>query len=580
MDRTRGIFFGLIVLAAIGIGTGAYVRNSSQNTATAVNTPQPVANAPATAVSKPAATVEAPKVADAQPTAAATQAPAADPAQADVPASGKFAPIFAKNTVADLPKFVCGAYSVGSYHTLLQIQQSGLDHKYDFNLGIVPFYLSEDYTNSEADRAKMLQEGKLDCLLTTLDAVAGLDHGLITGIVDESAGADQIWARNLTSINDLKGKRVTYEAGGPSEYFAFYILSKVGITRNDVTLLPQPTINDAVKAFNDEQADVVIGWDPVIYDAEKSGGKLLISTREFRPIMDVIVTNREIAAKRGKVVERFHEAWFEALMAQSKDFDAAAKQVAAWGNNAWSGVTVESASDDWASQLGGFAQANMRHNKVLLSDTKLLIDRLTEAGDLLKANGVTLPARPVSEMLDPQFALRAFEEFEAQNVSLDIKLVNNTFAYGQPANAAPAVASSGDASVPTSSSDALLTEVATLPCNRFEFIPNTTKLMPESQKLLEDCALKTMRESAGVFMRVKASSAWPGPKGSYTQQQVEDVAKARANAIADWLASQGISRDRFVIEWVLPPEERRETNDLALQSKDRFVELALLISGL
>jgi hypothetical protein len=126
---------------------------------------------------------------------------------------------------------------------------------------------------------------------------------------------------------------------------------------------------------------------------------------------------------------------------------------------------------------------------------------------------------------------------------------------------------------------AMMSEVATLPCSRFEFIPNTTRLLPESQRLLNDCAIKTMRESQSLYMRITASSAWPGPKGAFSQRQVEDIAKARAEAIAAYMTEQGIPKERFVIEWVIPPAERRETNDLQLQAQDRYVELALLVSG-
>ena len=78
----------------------------------------------------------------------------------------------------------------------------------------------------------------------------------------------------------------------------------------------------------------------------------------------------------------------------------------------------------------------------------------------------------------------------------------------------------------------------------------------------------------------RGSSAWPGPKGTFTQQQVEATARSRAQSIVDYLVSQGINKDRFVVEWTLPPEDHRETTDVAKQSQDRYVELTLLVAGL
>lgn len=89
-----------------------------------------------------------------------------------------------------------------------------------------------------------------------------------------------------------------------------------------------------------------------------------------------------------------------------------------------------------------------------------------------------------------------------------------------------------------------------------------------------------LTQNISLVVRVKGSAAWPGPKGTYTQQQVEETARARAQAIADFLVAKGINNDRLVVQFELPPEDHRETSDVAKQSDDRFVEIALLASGL
>ncbi len=594
MDKTRTIFFGLIAASLVGVGVAAYSRYGTPASAPIA----PVATGVKSAAEATGQTVAKNNLPQRQ--LQTKPSPWQQPllrwwpilqilSSAQPDTTEPFAPIFAKTLTKDLPKYVCGAYSLGSYHTLAQMQQSGIDVKYDFHLGIVPFYLNEKYTNSEADRAKMLQDGKIDCLITSLDSVAKLDHGVITGIVDESAGADQIWARDVATINDLKGKRIAFEADGPSAYFAHYILHQVGLEHTDVTMMPMATVNEAIAAFNDNKADAVVGWEPNIYDAERTGGKLLVSTREFRSIIDVIVTNRDIIEKRSKVVEHFHEAWFEALQAQVQDFNSAATAVATWGNNEWTGISPDTAADDWRGQLSTLAQANMLQSKVLMSNPDVLTQRIKEARELIGEGGDKVSDRPLEQTVNTYFVLHAIEELESIKAELNIAMVNTSFTLGQGDTPAAVAANPGEAQ-PTAEATtsagaetldpAVMTEVAKLPCSRFEFIPNTTKLMPDSQKLLDECAVKTLRSTTGVLMRVKASSAWPGPKGTFSQQQVEEVAEARARAIADYLTQQGISADRFIIEFVLPPENRRETTDLALQAQDRYVELALLVAGL
>src|SRR5205085_1566541 len=121
------------------------------------------------------------------------------------------APIFAGDTKDGLPQYVCAADAFASYYTLQQMQASGLDVKHKFHLGIVPFSLDNQdaYNVDEDKRAELLTNGDWDCLLTTLDSVALKGQGVITAVIDESAGADQIWAKaDVKTLNDLKGKRI------------------------------------------------------------------------------------------------------------------------------------------------------------------------------------------------------------------------------------------------------------------------------------------------------------------------------------------------------------------------------------
>ena len=118
-----------------------------------------------------------------------------------------------------------------------------------------------------------------------------------------------------------------------------------------------------------------------------------------------------------------------------------------------------------------------------------------------------------------------------------------------------------------------------LPCNRFTFLPDSATLTLESRRVLDDCVVPTLQQSVGLYLRVKGSSAWPGPKGAYTEKQILEFAQARAQAVVDYLVSQKVDRARFVVEAVVPPVERRETDDPDKQAEDRFVEMALITSG-
>ena len=266
-------------------------------------------------------------------------------------------PVFAADYDASdgLPTYVCGADAFGSYFTLQQMQAAGKDVEHGFHLGIVPFFLDEDpaYDVSEEQRTALLEAGQWDCLLTTLDSVALSSAGVVTAIVDESAGADQLWGRDMNSLDDIQGKRIAFSRGSVGEYFVYYTLNIKQLSpRSQVTLVPQDSVADAVAAFNNGQADVVSGWEPDIYDAEQSGGVSLLSSNQLRIVVDVIVTSRQSINSEADLVQNFHNAWFDTLKAQVEDFDTAAAQIAAWGHNDWSFVYAESATDDFTRLAG------------------------------------------------------------------------------------------------------------------------------------------------------------------------------------------------------------------------------------
>jgi len=83
----------------------------------------------------------------------------------------------------------------------------------------------------------------------------------------------------------------------------------------------------------------------------------------------------------------------------------------------------------------------------------------------------------------------------------------------------------------------------------------------------------------GLFLQVEGSSAWPGPPGTYTQEEILEFAEARAQSVVDYLVSQGIDSARFIITGTLPPEDHWETEDAELQSEDRYVEMTLITVG-
>jgi outer membrane protein OmpA-like peptidoglycan-associated protein len=83
----------------------------------------------------------------------------------------------------------------------------------------------------------------------------------------------------------------------------------------------------------------------------------------------------------------------------------------------------------------------------------------------------------------------------------------------------------------------------------------------------------------GLFLKVTGSSAWPSNDPPYSEAEILEVAEGRAQSVVDYLVSQDIDPARFIIDAVLPPPERQNTDDPNLQAQDRFVELTLVTAG-
>ena len=542
LDRTRVIFLVIIGVTLIII-CGALAYNFYLNT-----------------VAEPETTPVAGIVEE---TAAESETAPAPAQELDSPE-----PIFGPDYDSEdgLPTYICGADAFASYYTLQQMQMAGLDVENGFHLGIVPFFLDEDpaYEVSEEQRTALLNSGQWDCLLTTLDSVALKSPGVITAIVDESAGADQLWARDTDTINDLKDKRITFSRGSVGEYFVYYTLSIAQLSpRSDVTLLPQDSVFEAVEFFNDGQADVVSGWDPDIYEAENSGGVPLLSSNQLRIVMDVIVTSRQSIAEKAELVQNFHNAWFATLKGQVEDFDTAAQQIAEWGHNDWSFIYPETATDDLGIWLESVAQADLGDNAFVMRDTRPLINRLEIARRVWAASDLNVPADDVNDLVNPGFVLRAAEQASLQPNGDPI---NDTFSLSSRLDLTGVA--TGDAET-----------LAVLPCRTFTFLPESTELTLESRRILDSCVVPTLSQSVGLFLRVQGSSAWPANDPPYTEEEIIEVAAGRAESVVDYLVSQGIDPARFITDTVLPPEERRDTDDPNLQRQDRFVELTLITAG-
>ncbi len=531
MSRSRVIFFVIIGLAILVVIAAGLVQSLQQNQQNAQATT--AAQATITAVALPGNN------------------------------GTTVVPIFAggQTPTDNLPTYVCAADAFGSYYALQQMQVAGYDVKYGFHLGIVPIDLDENYSLSEDARTSLLDSGNIDCLFTTLDSAALKGSGIVTTVIDESAGADQLWARpTVKTLNDLRGKKIIYTRESVSQFFALYSLAVAGLNKSNVTLIPAESIEDTINRFNQGQADAVSGWRPDIDKAGQGGGQKLIGSDKLRVILDVIMTSRQAIKNKAQVVQSFHNAWFRTLKAQFEDLATAAKQIADWGHNDWSGINPATAQNDLGKMLDDLAQAGLAQNAAAMTDTSALIERLDMAKYIWGQAGETPYSGQSADLIDGQFVRQSATR---SDLATTASPRNATFLLTSKPNLKAISPDQGET-------------LAVLPCRKFDFLPNSAQLTSESRQTLDSCVIPILHSSTGIYLKIVGSAAWlPGD----TEQINRDFAMQRAQAVASFLQSKGIDPQRFTLDVNVPPPERRGITDGLEQAKDRYVEMTLITVG-
>jgi NitT/TauT family transport system substrate-binding protein len=169
-------------------------------------------------------------------------------------------------------------------------------------------------------RSAALASGALNAAATTVDqhivwSSAGIPSVQVA-LIDKSNGGDGLVVRNkINSIKELKGKEVNVDGPGTVQHFMLsYILEKNGMSIQDVirvTLGAQP----AAQAFVAGQGDAAITYEPYLSTvrAKPDAGKILVTSKEYPVVVDVLVFKKDFIEKHPKIVRATVDSFFEAL---------------------------------------------------------------------------------------------------------------------------------------------------------------------------------------------------------------------------------------------------------------------------
>lgn len=134
--------------------------------------------------------------------------------------------------------------------------------------------------------------------------------------VDWSNGGDGIVGRNISSINQLRGKTIALAQNSPSEYFLLNALINAGIQPSEVKFKYTGDAFQAAAAFNgDKTIDACVSWAPDIYNLTKvKSNKLIVTTGTANKLIaDVWFSRADFAKDHKPILEGIVRGIFDAM---------------------------------------------------------------------------------------------------------------------------------------------------------------------------------------------------------------------------------------------------------------------------
>lgn len=203
----------------------------------------------------------------------------------------------------------------------------------DFNIKWIKFDSGADVNT--AFIAKELDFGALGSSPVARGLSAPLNIPYKVAFVLDVAGDNEALvvrdAANVTTIPELRGKRIATPFASTAHYSLLAALSQNGLSPSDVQLIDlQPQA--ILAAWERGDIDAAYSWLPTLDDLRKTGKDLITSrqlAKDGKPTLDLGAVRTEFADEHPEVVDIWRRQQARALDVISGDPDAAAKAIAA-----------------------------------------------------------------------------------------------------------------------------------------------------------------------------------------------------------------------------------------------------------
>jgi NitT/TauT family transport system substrate-binding protein len=222
--------------------------------------------------------------------------------------------------------------------------------------------LLTNYSSNDS-MAKAFRNGEVDAIAITMSDALPLaevvpDLRLVL-VIDSSDGADVIMGQpSLTSLGNLKGRRVGVEASGLGAFFLTRALETVSLSPKDVNIVPLGAFEHE-QGFNQDKVDAVVTFEPTRSRLlAKGANQLFDSSKIPGEIVDVLAVRENVLTRQQPQLRSLIQGWFQARDYQEQQPQDAASRVASQYNIS---------PDEFLKSLEGIHIPTLEENQSMLA---------------------------------------------------------------------------------------------------------------------------------------------------------------------------------------------------------------------
>ena len=391
----------------------------------------------------------------------------------------------------------------------------------DFGVEVELIVIDDTGKSRDAFRAGG-DHGGVDIMWSTVDAYS-LEYGELAVLkpktilqYDWSRGGDAIAVDgSIHSVADLKGKTIACAKETPSHYFALFVLTQGGLTNRDVDWKFTDSAIDAANVFKAGRVDAAVSWSPDVYTAakERPGARILASTREATNLIaDIFVARGDFLDKYPEDARRFVAGWLRGVDLANKNPDKAAALMA----RSFSGVDLDAAK----GMLADVKLPNFAENRAFFDPKGSLANYhtiyKTAQGIWRKIGRLNNVSEPY-QTVDTRFLEGAAEYFPQ---AAQAAAPQQEFQFDTPARP---------------SASAILSKKVSI------YFPTGSSTLDENAKAVLDIQVVELAATFGsAYLRVAGNTDNVGSRDANMR-----LSRARADAVARYLASRGFERNKF-----------------------------------